>query len=76
MNKDTLNKGWQNILMLVIVLFTCFLGIFNVYKAVARTLGLSAEPGTVMIAVFGIAILITLWAGQKALQREKSIPGK
>jgi Mn2+/Fe2+ NRAMP family transporter len=76
MNKDTLNKGWQNILMLVIVLFTCFLGIFNVYKALSRTLGLTGDPGTVMIIVFGIAILITLWAGQKALQREKSIPGK
>ena len=51
MDAKTINRNGQNIIMLIIVLFTCYLGLFNIYKALQRTFDLSWDISAVMIFV-------------------------
>jgi hypothetical protein len=57
--------------MLIIVLFTCFLGIFNIYKALARVFSLQVDMSVVLIVVLILAGIITLWAGSRLLLNKK-----
>ena len=71
MSPGTRNKTWQNVLMLIIVLFTCYLGLFNIYKALARTFNLNWDPNPVMVVTLIAATIITFWAGFKVFNQNK-----
>ena len=74
MKPEALNKKWQNLLMLIIVLFTCFLGIFNIYKALSKTFHIDLESNIAMFLVLIPAILITVWAGLKVFKNQVPTP--
>ena len=63
-------RGIRNV---IIVLFTCYLGLFNVYKALQRTFSLNWDVTAVMIVVGVMATAITGWAGYKAFNQKSTI---
>ena len=69
MKPETVNKLWQNILMLIIVLLTCSLGIFNIFKALSRTIHFELENSTSIILVLILALSVTIWSGAKIFKK-------
>jgi Mn2+/Fe2+ NRAMP family transporter len=76
MMPESLNKKWQNLMMLIIVLFTCFLGIFNIYKAISKAFAINLQNNIAMTIVLVPALTITIWAGLNVFKNRKFTPGK
>ena len=78
MTPETINKPWLNVLTLLIVWVTIFLGLNNVVKAIIQTFYPGPEHGYYLILIGLLALSITIWVGNKIMLQRKNIkyPGK
>ena len=78
MTPETLNKTWLNVMTLLIVLVTIFLGLNNVAKAIIQTFIPELEHRNYLILIGLLALSITIWVGNKIMLQRKNIknPGE
>jgi Mn2+/Fe2+ NRAMP family transporter len=77
MRDGTLNKHWNNVLMGLVVWVSLNLGLFNVLKAVYKTLGWGASFDTYWWVIIALASsLISIWVWVEAYKLRKHLPHK
>ena len=78
MTPETINKPWLNVLTLLIVWVTIFLGLNNVVKAIIQTFYPGPEHSYYLILIGLLALRITIWVGNTIMLQRKNIknPGE